>query len=445
MSTTLSTPWKLTLAAATLWALCGATAMAAGEENPAPASPAAITKTADAGDTSTDFLSDDAWRALPREERRGRARRSMIARYEPDGATPTSARLQHYVDTFARLTVYDPRYYLYNVTATHVAGTTGSVELKGEVYPASYKHGIVDALEALGFNIVKNDIHALPDEPDAFAVSTTTAATLRREPCRKAEQINSVGMGGWVRLLRDANESDLTTGSTGGRRAPGADRLPPESPSDWALAQTMEGYLGFVRKSDFRPDKQYRLPDGLLKFPAKVSNYGELPAGVFVYGSPEAGWHLYTGEKLPADAQVTDLRPTFKAEDIKSLMKPFMQTCYVWGGVTDEGIDCSGFSQFFMRTNGVMLPRDAVQQATSGLIVGWGLEQIIQNAKPGDLIFFATDTGRISHVAISLGGVDIIHSAGPGVHISRLDEPKDENSSETYGEGALFARRISVR
>lgn len=403
---------------------------------------------ADEQDTSTDFLSDDGWRALSREQRRERARRAMIARYVPDGSQPSVDQLDRYVEKFGTITVYDPRHYLYEVRAEHVAGTTGSVRLMGEVYPHHYRHGVQDALESLGFNVVENQIAALP-ALDAgvkpYAVSTTTVATLRREPRRRSEQVNSVPMGGFIRVLRTAAAEDVTTGSSSSRRAPGGDQLSADEPGDWILAQTSEGYLGFARKADFEMRDDYQLPDGVLKLPLVVKNVTTtVPAGTFVYGSPEAGWHLFDNTALPGEAQVADVRPQFTPEQIQELMEPFMGTRYVWGGVTDEGIDCSGFSQFFMRASGVMLPRDAVQQATTGLIVAWG-EDVMEKALPGDLIFFANNSGRISHVAISLGGPRIIHSAGKGVHLARLDEPKDDDADETYGGRVLFARRVAAK
>ncbi len=74
-----------------------------------------------------------------------------------------------------------------------------------------------------------------------------------------------------------------------------------------------------------------------------------------------------------------------------------------------------------------------------------GGEDVLEKAEPGDLIFFANDTGRISHVAISLGDGRIIHSAGKGVHLKRLDEPRDPDSEDTYGGRVLFARRMAAR
>jgi cell wall-associated NlpC family hydrolase len=83
----------------------------------------------------------------------------------------------------------------------------------------------------------------------------------------------------------------------------------------------------------------------------------------------------------------------------------FVGVQYLWGGCSAWGIDCSGFSQLIHRLSGVTLPRDADMQFEAGRPVEFPFE-------PGDLLFFGEGERRkITHVAISLGGWDIIHSS----------------------------------
>lgn len=79
---------------------------------------------------------------------------------------------------------------------------------------------------------------------------------------------------------------------------------------------------------------------------------------------------------------------------------------YLWGGCSAWGIDCSGFAQLIHRLSGITLPRDADMQFDAGAPVEYPY-------RPGDLLFFSEtrDPRRISHVAISRGGWDIIHSS----------------------------------
>ena len=95
---------------------------------------------------------------------------------------------------------------------------------------------------------------------------------------------------------------------------------------------------------------------------------------------------------------------------------------YLYGGMTANGIDCSGFICLsFKDALGVTLPR-----SSSGLY-SWVEKIPIDKAQPGDLLFFRTDnTGYITHVALYLGNRRFIHStsagAKPGVIYSSFDE-----------------------
>jgi len=98
----------------------------------------------------------------------------------------------------------------------------------------------------------------------------------------------------------------------------------------------------------------------------------------------------------------------------------WLGTPYVWGGVTPAGADCSGFVQSVYRLHGIALPRDSDLQARVGREVE--AQGDFAALRPGDLLFFSERPGRITHVAISLGGSRTIHSAlsNGGVRINDL-------------------------
>jgi len=78
---------------------------------------------------------------------------------------------------------------------------------------------------------------------------------------------------------------------------------------------------------------------------------------------------------------------------------------YEWGGLSKQGIDCSGLVHLAHRLTGILIPRDAWQQEEHGVLVPKG------NARPGDLATYGHG-GRADHVAFWLGEGAILHSTG---------------------------------
>ncbi|MEW5568137.1 NlpC/P60 family protein [Rossellomorea marisflavi] len=94
----------------------------------------------------------------------------------------------------------------------------------------------------------------------------------------------------------------------------------------------------------------------------------------------------------------------------------FLDLPYLWGGMSAFGYDCSGFSYNMCRANGVIIPRDANDQAIHG-------EKVSLDAmKPGDLLFFAYEQGKgaVHHVGIYHGNGAMIHSPKTGRTIEIL-------------------------
>ncbi len=121
-----------------------------------------------------------------------------------------------------------------------------------------------------------------------------------------------------------------------------------------------------------------------------------------------------------------------------SAMTYFEGTSYEWGGLTPWGCDCSGLVQSSFRLHGVGLPRDAWMQAGTGEPV-----EGMTDLRAADLLFFSDEPeGKITHVAISLGGMRVVHLAlGRGGYAVDDLESGDEYT-DLLVKRFRFARRV---
>lgn len=93
----------------------------------------------------------------------------------------------------------------------------------------------------------------------------------------------------------------------------------------------------------------------------------------------------------------------------------FLNTPYLWGGRSPQGIDCSGLTQLAFKMAGITIPRDASFQAHHGQTI-----HLIHEAQPGDLLFFDNPNKEITHVGILVNEGHVIHAHGK-VRIDLID------------------------
>jgi len=128
-------------------------------------------------------------------------------------------------------------------------------------------------------------------------------------------------------------------------------------------------------------------------------------------------------------------KSTDKCRRIEKIAKKKLGKRYVWGASgTKNTYDCSSFTKYVYRKNGIAIPRTSIMQSKHGKYVKR------KDLKKGDLIFFDTSKrrkGYVNHVGIYLGNNKFIHasSAKKKVVVSSL--------SRFYAQRYKGARRPS--
>ena len=316
------------------------------------------------------------WEKLSRDQRREFWRKRTLMEYEPDG-NPTMENLDRYIDVFKDRTVFDDKVLVFDVNAENKAGT---ITLTGEVLFPNHKAGVERVLNTLGFEKIENKIRILPNKESlgekGFAIVTEDVLSMTKNPREFSEQVNQLLKDFPVRLLK------------------------PDETGKYFLIQGPDAYIGWVYS------------EGINRMPLKE-------------------W---------ADFRKVRKDDTEARKKILEICKPIMGVEYVWGGISEKGLDCSGFTQYVYRKFDVALPRDADEQSNVGALVGFPGYR--HNLRPGDLLFFCSSTGRIGHVGLSLGGDLFLQSKGrDGVHMSSFD-PESPIYDESGDERFILARRI---
>lgn len=137
------------------------------------------------------------------------------------------------------------------------------------------------------------------------------------------------------------------------------------------------------------------------------------------------------GAKLDEALTISEVRYGAGVSDVRiaisEFAKQYIGNPYVWGGTSlTRGADCSGFVLSVFGNYGIGLPHSSRAQANCGSAVS------LSDLRPGDLVFYGNRSG-INHVAIYVGGGQVVHASNPrtGITISGM-----------YYRSPVKARRI---
>lgn len=124
--------------------------------------------------------------------------------------------------------------------------------------------------------------------------------------------------------------------------------------------------------------------------------------------------------------------------DPVAIAELFLETPYLWGGRTSEGIDCSGLVQTALRAAGVAAPRDSdMQEATLGEPIA--IDDPDAPLKRGDLIFWK------GHVGIMRDSLTLLHANGWRMKTASEPLAQARERIAANGGGAVTSvRRLKI-
>ena len=328
----------------------------------------------------------------------------------------------------------DKRTAIFDVTANQ---QSGKWVLTGTVGTQAQKKAIQAAMLKNGYSGYTDKITVLEDGIPAarkWALVKLSIATLRTEPKHSAEVATQGIMGSPVKVLQKDGE--------------------------WYRVQMADDYIAYVPESSlsFKTEAQMKLwrkakryivtcyDSRLVTEAHGDETVSDLVMGnILEYKSAQGNWlKLATPDGRVGWVDAADVaelsqwsQQQFSAAQIEKTARRMMGSSYLWGGTSTKVTDCSGLTKVSYLSNGIILQRDASQQALTGKIMKKGTDW--HQYETGDLLFFGNEkTGRVTHVGIYLRDGNYIHCSGQ-VKINSLD-PK--SSQYPYLYAPLSASRI---
>ena len=327
----------------------------------------------------------------------------------------------------------DKRTAVWDVKATQQAGKW---VIAGTVGTQAQKKAILAAMLKAGYNYTEK-ITVLEDAIPAarkWALVKLSIATLRTEPKHSAEMATQGIMGAPVKVLEKSGE--------------------------WYRVQMADDYIAYVPESSlaFKTEAQMKAWRKAERYIVTAYDsrlvtepHGDLTVSDLVMGNilevkaKQSGWlKLATPDGRVGWVDGADLaelsqwsQQGFSAAQLEKTARRMMGSSYLWGGTTTKVTDCSGLTKVCYLSNGIILQRDASQQALTGKIFKRGTDW--HQYETGDLLFFGNEkTGRVTHVGLYLRDGKYIHCSGQ-VKINSLD-PKASDYPYLYSP--LSASRI---
>ncbi|HEY3373187.1 MAG TPA: C40 family peptidase [Prolixibacteraceae bacterium] len=342
--------------------------------------------------------------------------------------------VQRMIDVVSQKYAPDKRTALFDVSYTE---NSEHLILKGKTNLPEAKRALLDSLSMLKINYTDSVI-VIPEKSigeKTWALVTLSVANIRSGPDHAKELVSQALMGTPVKVL--------------------------EVVDGWVHIQTPDQYIGWVDESGialkteaemalWKHSKRFFFKQisgrAVASTKRKASSVSDLVLGDLFESISVVKKYLQV--KFPdgrtayvKEADCIDYEDWIaqkpNVDAVLSFAKQMLGNPYMWGGTSCKAVDCSGMTKIAWYTQGVILARDASQQARYGKHIDFNN---ITNLEKGDLLFFGKSVQHIIHVGMYLGNGLYIHASGL-VRINSID-PNDPLYNITERKKLVAATRI---
>ena len=177
---------------------------------------------------------------------------------------------------------------------------------------------------------------------------------------------------------------------------------------NWIKIKTLyDNYNGFIKSGKFQEKfspkyKIFKIKSLVYKKSKnkflKTSNYLFFSSSISILNESK---NYFEFEKNQWIKKKDTKQINFKDENFIKIFKQFLNTKYLWGGKSRDGIDCSALLQIYFKFNNKFFPRDTKDQ------IRYCRKNNRDELRKGDIIFWK------GHVGICINNKNFIHAYGP--------------------------------
>ena len=176
----------------------------------------------------------------------------------------------------------------------------------------------------------------------------------------------------------------------------------------WVKIKTsFDNYIGYIKYNKYY--KKFKPTNKIHKLKSRIfrkKNNLFLPTANFLYFA--TGISLKNQDKDYIEfeknkwVKKSDTKKIWHYEkDFIKIFKLFLNSKYLWGGKTSNGIDCSALLQIYFYYNRIFFPRDTKDQ------IRFCKKKSEKKLDKGDIIFWK------GHVGVCINNLNFIHAYGP--------------------------------